>query len=101
MIFNFVVVDCIQRFQKLYQGYQQSDSADKKQLVALHLQHRQGELNSKKRIELEAYMAELQKSPVKVSTDSKNWRLIIYNANFFFPFGWVIFLNLSPSLSLG
>ena len=98
MIFNFVV-DCFQRFQKLYQGYQQSDSADKKQLVALHLQHRQGELNSKKRIELEAYMAELQKSPVKVSTDSKNWRLIIYNANFF-PFGWVIFLNLSPSLFL-
>ena len=99
MIFNFVVVDCFQRFQKLYQGYQQSDSADKKQLVALHLQHRQGELNSKKRIELEAYMAELQKSPVKVSTDSKNWRLIIIML-IFFPFGWVIFLNLSPSLFL-
>lgn len=58
---------CFQRFQKLYNGYQQSDSAEKKQLVALHLQHRQGELNGMKRKELEAYMAELQKSPVRVS----------------------------------
>ncbi|XP_048772125.1 amyloid-beta precursor-like protein isoform X2 [Ostrea edulis] len=55
----------LQRFQKLYNGYQQSDAAEKKQLVALHLQHRQGELNSKKRMELEAYMGELQKSHVK------------------------------------
>ncbi|XP_052691154.1 amyloid-beta precursor-like protein isoform X1 [Crassostrea angulata] len=55
----------LERFQKLYNGYQQSDSAEKKQLVALHLQHRQGELNGMKRKELEAYMAELQKSPVR------------------------------------
>lgn len=59
----------------MYNGYQQSDSAEKKQLVALHLQHRQGELNSMKRKELEAYMAELQKSPVRVSChkDSSVW----------------------------
>lgn len=56
--------DVLQRFQKLYNGTQQSDLAEKRQLVALHLQHRQAELNSKKRRELEAYMTELQRTPV-------------------------------------
>ncbi|XP_063440367.1 amyloid-beta precursor-like protein isoform X4 [Mytilus trossulus] len=58
--------DIMQRFQRLYSGYEQADQAEKKQLVALHMQHRQAELNKRKRINLEKYMAELQKQPPKV-----------------------------------
>ncbi|KAJ8316411.1 hypothetical protein KUTeg_006425 [Tegillarca granosa] len=57
--------DIMQKFQKLYNGYEQADAAEKKQLVNIHLQHRQKELNSRKRDRLEKYMAELQKKNVR------------------------------------
>ncbi|XP_060073144.1 amyloid-beta precursor-like protein isoform X2 [Ylistrum balloti] len=56
--------DVMKRFQLLYTGYEQADAAEKRQLVALHLQRRQGELNRKKRINLEKYMTELQRPHV-------------------------------------
>ena len=66
-LYNSIFLTSIfQRFERLYNGTQQADSAEKKQLVSLHMQHRQAELNSRKRKELEAYMMELQKTPVVV-----------------------------------
>ncbi|XP_069115756.1 amyloid-beta precursor-like protein isoform X2 [Argopecten irradians] len=58
--------DVMKRFQLLYTGYEQADAAEKRQLVALHLQRRQAELNKRKRINLEKYMTELQKPHVDV-----------------------------------
>ena len=55
--------EIMQRFQRLYSGYEQADRAEKKQLVTLHMEHRQAELNKRKRVNLEKYMAELQKQP--------------------------------------
>ncbi|OWF49758.1 amyloid beta A4 protein-like isoform X2 [Mizuhopecten yessoensis] len=58
--------DVMKRFQLLYTGYEQADAAEKRQLVALHLQRRQGELNRRKRVNLEKYMTELQRPHVDV-----------------------------------
>ena len=63
--------EIMQRFQRFFIGFEQSDQAEKKQLVALHMQHRQAELNKRKRINLEKYMVELQKQPPNVNKIKK------------------------------
>lgn len=49
------------RFQKTYQALEQEGLAEKQQLVALHQQRIQAELNEKKRHAMEHYMAALQR----------------------------------------
>lgn len=49
------------RFQKTYQALEQEGAAEKKQLVALHQQRVQADLNEKKRHAMEHYMTALQK----------------------------------------
>ena len=50
-----------QRFQKTYQALEQEGAAEKKQLIALHQQRVQADLNEKKRHAMEHYMSALQK----------------------------------------
>jgi phage host-nuclease inhibitor protein Gam len=54
--------DITTRFQKTYQALEQEGMAEKQQLVALHQQRVQAELNEKKRHAMEHYMAALQKN---------------------------------------
>ena len=61
----FVVL--LQRFQKTYQALEQEGLAEKQQLVALHQQRVQAELNEKKRHSMEHYMSSLQKDDADVS----------------------------------
>ena len=49
------------RFQKTYQALEQEGQAEKKQLVALHQQRVQADLNERKRHAMEHYMSALQK----------------------------------------
>ena len=55
------------RFQKTYQALEQEGLAEKQQLVALHQQRIQAELNEKKRHAMEHYMAALQRDKPDVS----------------------------------
>ncbi|XP_067676161.1 amyloid-beta precursor-like protein [Haliotis asinina] len=49
-----------ERFQSLYESYEQQDLAEKKQIVALHQQHIQGDLNKRKREAIEKFQNALQ-----------------------------------------
>nr|KAG5689156.1 hypothetical protein BaRGS_007927 [Batillaria attramentaria] len=53
-----------ERFQRLYNAYEQEDIAEKQQIVALHQQHRQAELNVRKRETMDKYMRALEKGDV-------------------------------------
>lgn len=50
-----------ERFQRLYNAYEQEDVAEKQQIVALHQQHVQAELNARKRDTMDKYMRALEK----------------------------------------
>ncbi len=55
------------RFQKTYQALEQEGQAEKKQLVALHQQRVQADLNERKRHAMEHFMSSLQKPTPDVS----------------------------------
>ncbi|KAK6173306.1 hypothetical protein SNE40_016782 [Patella caerulea] len=50
-----------ERFKRLYKSYQQEGAAEKVQLIALHQQHIQSDLNNRKRVAMDKYIAALQK----------------------------------------
>ena len=56
------------RFQKTYQALEQEGQAEKKQLVALHQQRVQADMNERKRHAMEHYMSSLQKPTPDVSS---------------------------------
>ncbi|KAK3590656.1 hypothetical protein CHS0354_007154 [Potamilus streckersoni] len=66
-----------QKFQQLYHAYEQEGQAEKKQLVALHQQHIQGELNKRKRVALEAFMDALQTPEPKTAEVLRHLRAYI------------------------
>ncbi|XP_076457845.1 amyloid-beta precursor-like protein isoform X2 [Babylonia areolata] len=53
-----------QRFQRLYSAYEQEDQAEKQQIVALHQQRVQADLNQRKRVAMDKYMRALEKGDV-------------------------------------
>ena len=53
-----------QRFQRLYNAYEQEDIAEKQQIVALHQQRVQSDLNQRKRVAMDKYMRSLEKGDV-------------------------------------
>ena len=57
-----------QRFQRTYEALEQEGMAERKQLVSLHQQRVQADLNEKKRHALEKYMTVLQRDIPDVST---------------------------------
>jgi hypothetical protein len=54
----------VQRFQRLYNAYEQEDMAEKQQIVALHQQRVQSDLNQRKRVAMDKYMRSLEKGDV-------------------------------------
>ena len=61
------------RFQKTYQALEQEGQAEKKQLVALHQQRVQADLNERKRHAMEHYMSALQKPTPDVCNSLLIW----------------------------
>ncbi|ESO88513.1 hypothetical protein LOTGIDRAFT_204381 [Lottia gigantea] len=59
-----VEVEITAKFKRLYKSSQQEDKAEKIQLVALHQQRVQSELNNRKRVNMDKYIAALQKQNV-------------------------------------
>lgn len=58
----------LQRFQRLYNAYEQEDIAEKQQIVALHQQRVQSDLNQRKRVAMDKYMRSLEKGDVSSHT---------------------------------
>ena len=58
----------LQRFQRLYNAYEQEDIAEKQQIVALHQQRVQSDLNQRKRVAMDKYMRSLEKGDVSSRT---------------------------------
>ncbi|XP_076438736.1 amyloid-beta precursor-like protein isoform X2 [Babylonia areolata] len=52
------------RFQRLYSAYEQEDLAEKQQIVAIHQQHVQADLNQRKRVAMDKYLRALEKRDV-------------------------------------
>ncbi|KAL8624552.1 hypothetical protein ACOMHN_005853 [Nucella lapillus] len=69
---NKLSEEIAQRFQRLYSAYEQEDVAEKQQIVALHQQRVQADLNQRKRAAMDKYMRALEKEDV--SRINKNLR---------------------------
>lgn len=62
------------RFQRLYNAYEQEDMAEKQQIVALHQQRVQSDLNQRKRVAMDKYMRSLEKGDVtRIGKNLRNY----------------------------
>ncbi|KAH3699942.1 hypothetical protein DPMN_074903 [Dreissena polymorpha] len=59
-----------QRFQRLYQAFEQEADSEKKQLISLHQQRVQAMFNKKKRLLMTQYKEELESKTPSVSRQS-------------------------------
>lgn len=63
-----------ERFQRLYNAYEQEDIAEKQQIVALHQQRVQSDLNQRKRVAMDKYMRSLEKGDVmRIAKNLRNY----------------------------
>ncbi|KAK7105271.1 amyloid-beta precursor-like protein [Littorina saxatilis] len=63
-----------ERFQRLYNAYEQEDIAEKQQIVALHQQKVQSDLNQRKRVAMDKYMRSLEKGDVmRIAKNLRNY----------------------------
>ena len=57
-----------QRFQRLYSAYEEEDLAEKQQIVAVHQQRVQADLNQRKRDAMDKFMTSLKDGNVSDSS---------------------------------